>query len=712
MPELLRTTEDGKDPHYHILYLMEDGTGITSVDGKDPHPHEFIYQEPQEEIVDQDPNSPTFNVVIQEAVEGGWFIVPDNDHEHEPEEYVTKSPTIEKSEGKLVTDIAQRYLDSQKLEEDSRESGYEAEEFYSHKQWDNAKKRELESKDRAALTINKIEEKIDNLTGYQRQNRTDIKYLATENGDERVADILNIVVKHDILEKCSYGREESKVFEDGSIIGRGLFHIFDDFEKNIQGDIMIEKYKWDEGTCGEHEKEDLADCEVIFKEKWYSITKLKEMYPEKADDFQPEQKDRNVRTDDIAEDWDKRLHTKEFINNVTKQYKVITCERKIFKRVFILINANDEFSFDADGWKENDINRAKTILGFYKIPRVTCSIRVSKIASTTLLEDEMLEGPDADEFSLVPLYAKYRNNEFWGKVEAVKDLQILINKSYSQFVDILNKCANYGWFYDAETFPTKKEKDNFKRNASSSGFLAQVNDTNKLPKQVEGVKFPVELVNAITMFNQDMREIMNVNLDMQGAGKGDSGIAMRMKIVQQLVGNDFLFDNMSFAKKKLGQIIVKKIAKLYTPQRIMRIVANQHQRAGEEGITINGKPFDQIDQEAITRILEDTDLTQYDVVVSESATSPSAMMGNFLALLELAGQGIQIPPEAIMIYAPIPDKTKVMEAIANSQQQAQAAEDKKYDTELEKTKIAAGAKTSEGPPSDQVGRPPGGPPLG
>jgi hypothetical protein len=48
MPELLRTTEDGKDPHYHILYLREDGTGITSLDGENPHSHEFIYQDPQE----------------------------------------------------------------------------------------------------------------------------------------------------------------------------------------------------------------------------------------------------------------------------------------------------------------------------------------------------------------------------------------------------------------------------------------------------------------------------------------------------------------------------------------------------------------------------------------------------------------------------------------------------------------------------------------
>lgn len=710
MPELLKTTEDGKDLHYHILYLRDDGTGTTSI--TDDHAHEYIYQEPQEEVIDDDPASPTFNVVIQEAVEGGWFIVPDSDHEHGLEEYVTKSVTTKETEGKLITDIAERYLDSQKLEEDSRESGYEAEEFHAHKQWDNAKKRELESKDRAALTINKIEEKIDNLTGYQKQNRTDIKFLAMENGDERVADILNILMK-DIMEKCSYAREESKVFEDAAIVGRGLFNIYDDFEKNIQGDIVIEKYKWDEGTFGTHEKEDLADCEIAFKEKWYSITKLKEIYPDKAEEFQPEQKDRNIRTDDIAEDWDKRLNTKEFINTVTKQYKVIECQRKVFRRVFVLINSDDGFSFDAEGWITKDINATKTIAGFYKIPRVTCSVRVTKIASTILLEDDMLEGPDADEFSLVPLYAKYRNNEFWGKVEGVKDLQVLINKSYSQFVDILNKCANYGWFYDAETFPTKKEKDAFKRNASSSGFLSQVNDTNRLPKQVEGVKFPVELVNAIAMFNQDMREIMNVNLDMQGMGKGDSGVAIRQKIVQQLIGNDFLFDNLSFTKKKIGQISIKKIAKLYTPERIMRIVANQNMRAGEEGITINGQPFDEIDQDAIRRILEETDLTQYDVIVSESSSSPSAMMGNFLALLELAGKGVPIPPEAIMIYAPIPDKKKVMDAIAQSQQQAAAQEDKKYQTEIEKTKIAAGVSGGGGPGGpEEPGMPPGGAPLG
>lgn len=710
MPELLRTTEDGKDPHYHILYLMDDGIGIASMGGKDPHSHEYVYIEPQEELIDPDPNSPTFNTVLQEGIEGGWFVSPDDTgHEHGLQDYTIKLPTITEKEGDIVVDIAEKYIASRKLEEDSRDAGQEADDFHSHKQWDQDKKRELEAKDRAALTINKLEEKIDNLTGYQKQNRTDFKFLAMENGDEKLCDILNIVVK-DLTEKCSYGREESKVFEDAAIVGRGLFNIYDDFERNIQGDIIIERFKWDEGTFGAHEKEDLADCEMSFKEKWYSITKLKEMHPEHAEKFYPEAREKRHKSDEIAEDWDKRLNEKEFVNTVTKQYKVIECQKKVFKRVFILINSDDGFNFDAEGWKTSDINAAKSIPGFHKIPRVSCRMRVTTIASTVLLEDDYLEGPDEDEFSLVPMYAKYRNNEFWGKIEAVKDLQILINKAYSQFADILNKVVSYGWFYDSETFPTKKEAERFKRNSSTAGFVSKLNDASRPPTKIEGVKFPSELANAIAMFNQDMREIMNINLDMQGMGAGDSGVAIKQKIVQQLIGNDFLFDNLSFTKKKLGQIILKKIAKNYTPERILRIVANQHTRA-EDGLTINGKPFDEMDQEAMTRMLESADLTQYDVIVSESSSSPSAMMGNFLALLELAGRGVPIPPEAILAYAPIPDKKKVMEALAQSQQREAEAEDKKYNTEIIKS-LSPEERAAMGGGGQEPGASPGGPPLG
>ncbi len=702
MPELLKTSTDGidKTKHYHIVYLKEDGTGVTS--SNDDHDHEVFWQEPQPAVVNEDPNSPMFGFTTQEAVEGRWIVAPEIDHKHELEEYVIKESKPKEEEGEIVEEVARRYCEAQDLEEDSRDNGYEADDVYSGYHWDEDKKAELELKGRAAITVNKTEGLVDNLTGYQQQNRTDIKYIPTEGGDGVVADILNVVTKN-ILENCTFAREESKAFLDATIVGRGLFNIYTDFERNIQGDIIVEKFKWDEASFASHEKEDLSDCDIAFKEKWYSISKLKEMYPEKADKFTPEQRDERGPSG-IAEDWDVRLNKDDFVNSVTKEYKVVEAQKKIYKRTFILVNSQDGFNFDAEGWSEKDVNSAKSIDGFFKIPRVSFKIRLIKIASTNLLEDEIIED---DEFSLVPLYAKFRNNEFWGKIGGVVELQQLINKSYSQFIDIINKVSNYGWFYDDDTFSTKTEKKKFQETCSSAGFLAEVNNLDKIPQKVEGVRFPVELVNAIAMFNQDIREIMNVNLDMQGMGGGaDSGIAMKQKIVQQLIGNDFLFDNLSFAKKKIGQILVKKISREYTPERILRIVANEAGRDGE--LEINGRAFDEYDQQALLRILRDEDLTQYDVIVSESSTSPSAMMGNFLAMLELAGRGVPIPPEAIMVFAPIPDKKKVMDALKAQQQQQADAEDKKYNTEIVKTQIANQDKGEPGAaPAGVQGLPPG-----
>ena len=251
MPELLKTSKDGhgKTEHYHIVYLKDDGTGVTS--NNDDHEHGVEYREPVPEIIDQDPSSVTAGQVLKEAEPGGWFVLPEIDHEHILENYVVKERKPKEEEGEIVEEVARRYCEAIKLEEDSRETGYEADDIYAGKHWDKEKKAELEGKGRAAVTVNKVEGLVDNLTGYQQQNRTDIKFIPTEGGDGLVADVLNVLTKN-ILENCTFAREESKTFLDAAIVGRGLFNIYVDFERNIQGNIIVEKFKWDEAAFGAH----------------------------------------------------------------------------------------------------------------------------------------------------------------------------------------------------------------------------------------------------------------------------------------------------------------------------------------------------------------------------------------------------------------------------------------------------------------------------
>lgn len=64
------------------------------------------------------------------------------------------------------------------------------------------------------------------------------------------------------------------------------------------------------------------------------------------------------------------------------------------------------------------------------------------------------------------------------------------------------------------------------------------------------------------------------------------------------------------------------------------------------------------------------------------------MMGNFLLLLDMASKGIPIPPTAIIDFAPLPNKNKILEQIAQQQQQEFEREQMKYSTEIQKAQIA------------------------
>lgn len=695
MPQLLISTKvvrpDGSiaaNSHQHFVYIVEPREGEQprgESSRAKGHVHDVLFTDVGPVLAESDGHT--------HSISG----------EHRPE---TEKRAMDAKE--LVSTVESLYRTAKSREEKSRKEAEIAEAAYQHEQWDQSVKEHLNEQQRACITVNKLEQKVDNLTGYQRQNRTDWRFYPMENGDQRVADILNIIVKH-ITEACYYGREESMVFEDATVCGRGSFNLYVDFSDKADGEIKIERFPWDEVFYGPHERLDLSDCDYLIKTKWFSLDKLRNLYPDH--DFIPEAMDL-LHTENVPQREglgdDARYSSSasgagdgdDFARIAKKEYRLFECWRKEYRRVFVLANASDGFVYAADGWSDAEVAQAKTIPGFVAIPRVTHRIRVTKIANHSLLEDEYPDLPVQD-FHTFPLYAKYRNGVFHGKLRGVIELQHLINKCYSQFADILNKVTNYGWFYDDSTFPSSKEAEQWLMHSATPGFNIKLTDTGKPPSKVDSPRFPSELVSALTMFAADMREVMNINLEVLGQDQNQSGVVVRQKIVQQLIGNDFLFDNLSFVKKRLGRLIVGYIQQLYTPKRIMRIVANEDQR---EPVNIGGQPIPRQDGEGenpndprvIEELLRTQDLSDYDIVVSESATSPSAMMSNFLLLLDMASKGIAIPPSAIIDFAPIPNKGKILEQIAAAQQQQQQQEQMKYGTEIQKAIIAQGGNPQGG----------------
>lgn len=679
MHQLLRTSKDAN--HYHIVYLdAETGMAFCAAAGKDKHVHEL-------KPIQGEDGSVSWEV---EVLADG--------HTHTLQEYEPKIKKPEADDEEIISEVVSLFKIEQELEADSVERGKESEEFYCGDQWDEGLRTRLENTLRACLTINLTQRHIDELCGHQRQLRTDLRFLPTGEGDQRVADILNILSKH-ALEQCFYEREESKVFEDQVIPGRGNFNLYVNFDEDIQGTPKVEQFPWRNIAYGPHEKEDLSDCEHLTKHRMYSLGKLKSLYPEKKDELDVDYRDyveavgksRDSGGDEYANAAGKTPQSiggYVMVDIAKKEYRVLEQWRKIYLDTAVAFDQQTEETFSLFGWKDADIKAVKTIPGVYVIEKTIQKIRITRVCGTVLLSDEYPADLPIDDFFVIPVYGHKKGTKFWGKVEILKDSQREVNKRASQSIDIANRMCTYGHFFDQSTFPSPEEMERFKRNSAIPGFLQEVTSVSNPPRQAEGVKFPNEVVSLQQMAIENLAHLANITIAPdEGGSPGEILQRQRMK----LVGNEFLFDNLSFAKKKLGRLLVAIFQRYYSPERIYRIISAANNKAaslaGGQGVMVGGQPFEEISKQEIIDLLQNEDLAKYDVIVSESTWSPSERIAIMLMLKEM-----EAGPEVIIPLSDIPEeqKAKILQSIQGQQQAQQDAEAQKSETEIQKTLIAQG----------------------
>jgi hypothetical protein len=653
---IIRTVKEGRK-HNHIVYI-NDTTGVGQVAENKEHTH--IYNPEIKELEPTGKNQHThklnFNIIEQEE-------------------------TPETDDKELAGRVRTLFKTAEKYEEEFRREGLDSDNFYRGQQWTEQQKQQLSNDDRAALTINEIEPKLDILSGHQRQNRTDIRFLPTEEGDFVVADILTQLVKN-INNQNQYEREETQVFDDMTIVGRGTLRPYISYERNIQGDIKIERDEWDEVYFGPHNKPNADDAEYMARAKKMSWAKVKQLWPDKKDEIEV---DTTLHIDNKAMTRDSRpggsyedpksevpllLETK-FVDVAKKDYLVIEVWEKTYKSVWVAANIAEDFYQRSDNWTKQEIGWIESFPGFEVIQTVKLDMAVTIIAGHVVL-NKFIDDEYNGEFSAIPVYAKKRKHHIWGKVQNAKDPNREVNKRTSQTIDILNRAAAYGWFTDQDTFDSRSDENDFKRNAGKPGFVQKIKDVLRPPFQVLGTKFPAEIVNLVTVMTQKLREILNVNPELQGlTTRAESGVAIAQKKMQGLIGNEFLFDNLSGAKIKLGKIYVSFIQKIYTVDRMLRILENNNRK---EQFELAGKPFEKFARDDLQALLENADLTKYDVVVAESAFNPTTRTTNFLMWAELAGKGIPVPPGLLIALSDLPDKEKWKEEMAQLQQEQAAQE--------------------------------------
>jgi len=677
------------DRHNHMLYLKDNGVGVSSIDGKRGEKHQHILGSEDDLGI----------WLVQPAQEGG--------HTHDVIDVVTPKPAKKDKEVAIVGEALNLFAQAEKDNGENRKNADESEEcLRGPGQWREEDKPVDPS--RAQLVINVTEGVVDVLSGYQRTGRTDWRVFPVEGGDQRVADILNMLLKN-ISYTNNFPREESRWWEDLLIPGRGIIQSWIERGSNpLQPDIKVGQFPERHVVTGPHEKDDGSDMEYYCKMKWYSQSKAKQLYPEKKDLISAAFPD---PTDGNKDDGQDEFHTriigeqyivenagntspfsvkqKDLVNVAKKELRVIECWRKDYQRLHQVINLADEFFENAYGWSDVQIKQIKTIDGFRILPRTTHRWRITITLGGILLSDEFAED-DPENPDLLFAYSKRRKGHWWSKVHTMKDPQREIDKRHSQYVDAVNNMAGRGWFWDDNTFVTPEDGEVARTELSKSGFWQKVSNTQNVPIQGGGIEnFPTEIIQGIVIAHEHFQQLANIPPSQEALEKsGVSGTALVQKEKRGLLGNQYLFDTASWMKQAIGRRLIRLIKIAYTPQRMLRLLGSEALRAPDDAETT----LEELTEEALAELqnlLENDDMLKYDVVVDEAKWSTTMRNAYFQEWVGI-GQHMFVPPQMLLGMSDFPEKQKKQygDMFEAQQKQEQDNIDAKNQVELQKTAMA------------------------
>jgi len=321
-------------------------------------------------------------------------------------------------------------------------------EFYMSKQWDDKSLLLLLEKNMPALVINILKKQVDLMSGFERQNRTDIKIFPVEGGDDYTAEVLTKIIKW-IMKDRNHEFTRSDCFKDALKGGLGWLHACIDYEDDpVNGNVSIKKISPFNILPDPHFVErDLSDCSYIVFHKRLHRKKVSQMFPEHAK-FILSMKGNPYNNDGIRQDNEVPNDQGDFLQVVEfwhREYEV---------RPF-LINANNTSDMMEWGGSEEDLQvLLESNPAFIKVDK---RVAVMKMACT--IENDLLVYDDyspygGPDYPFIPIFGFYESSyPYWdlkvqGVIRALKDIQREKNKRRSNILEATMTQVSSGWIVE------------------------------------------------------------------------------------------------------------------------------------------------------------------------------------------------------------------------------------------------------------------------
>ncbi len=496
--------------------------------------------------------------------------------------------------------------------------------------------------------FNRIRPMVNMVSGYQKKNRKSTIVVPVENGDSQTSDqftkvLMQINNQENILETVS------EAFEGGLITGMNLLNPWIDYREDpISGNIRVDNCAYNSFLIDPFfRKMDLSDCNNIWKRSFLTKREVVSLMPDRAEEIA------NLHGNDNDSGRDGKFQfTPESYGYSTKN--LLTYDEFYYRDFRSQKMLVDTQTGEILEWKSQDNDALQRFLNTY--PSVTViEQEIPTVNLAIVVQNKVFyNGPQPsgiDRYPFVPVLAYYRPEmpyfdfRIQGMVRGLRDAQYLYNRRKVLELDILESQVNSGYIYKENALVNPK--DIFLTGQGRGIALkaeAQITDV----QQIQSPQIPPTTIQLSEILGKELQSISGINEELMGSATDDkAGILSMLRQGAGLTTLQGLFDNLDFAQKLLGKIMIDMIQVNYTPGKIKKILE------GEE-------PTQQFYNKAFGK---------YNAVVEDGILTGTQRQMEFAQLLHLKEVGVPIPDASILEAATFQNKKQLVETVQKNQEQ-------------------------------------------
>lgn len=536
--------------------------------------------------------------------------------------------------------------------------------FKTGKQYSEDELAYLKKEGRTPLVYNKILRVVNNITGYQRRNRLGLACEPQEGSDLETADIFSDLLTWNMQAQNGY-QTISSAFKGAVITGLNLVDLWMDYSEDREyGDIRISREPFSSFLLDPYWSGDpsLRDCRYVTRRRYVSKDEAMSILPQAKNDI------KRLKGVKGAGDglYTYMNYSKKAVGNLLS-YDEYFVQR--FKPGFLMVNRLTDESRIFNGSKmalnsfldspaSVQMPTGQTVSIPFRAFTDVSPIMVKTVELNVIVEGELMysgkQNSGLEDYPFVPIVGYYEPEQddyaykLQGVVRCMRDPQTDLNRQRSKILDMINSKASTGWIYKQGT--VINTNDLFKTGQGVQIVTSKEAQPGDL-QAIQAGDIPQGAFNYTQIVDKEINEIPGVtdeNLGLVDSGSQISGTTTKLRQASGTTTLSEFFDNLDTSQKVIGQKQIKLMQLNWGSEKVERIT---------------GRP-------ATQEFLEDENFGKYDCIVKETNLTDSQRTLGYVQGLQALQAGVNIPQRFLIEEMPIADKSKLLKAYDEEQEEA------------------------------------------